>query len=184
MSNEQNKQPGGESLPRSRRLRDFSTQLAERLKTATSAPTEPMRLAIRIGEASYLLDMNAAAEIVATPPITPVPWTRPWFRGLTNVRGRLIGVIDLQHLSGRSPLSAELAQQLLVFGDSLRGNGGVLVTRAFGLRNLADLEPLGPATEGADPWEGARWRDLNGNELAELNLAALVSSDAYASIGF
>ena len=184
MSVEDKKQPGGEGPSRTRRLRDFSTQLAERLKTATSAPNAPMRLAVRIGEAGYLLDMNAAAEIVATPPITPVPWTRPWFRGLTNVRGRLIGVIDLQHLSGRSPLPGELAQQLLVFGDSLRSNGGILVTRAFGLRNLGDLEPLGPAAEGADPWEGARWRDLDGNELAELKLAALVASDAYASIGF
>ena len=184
MSDEEKKQLAGEGSSRTRRLRDFSTQLAERLKSATSSPNEPMRLAIRIGDAGYLLDMNAAAEIVATPPVTPVPWTRPWFRGLTNVRGRLIGVIDLQHLSGRTPLPAAQAQQLLVFGDSLRSNGGVLVTRAFGLRNLNDLEPLGPAADGADPWEGARWRDLDGNELAELKLAALVASDAYASIGF
>jgi twitching motility protein PilI len=184
MSNESRKPQSDEGSSRTRRLRDFSTQLAERLKTATSAPNEPMRLAVRIGEAGYLLDMNAASEIVATPPITPVPWTRPWFRGLANVRGRLVGVIDLQHLSGRPPLAAEQTQQLLVFGESLRSNGGVLVTRAFGLRNLNDLEPLGPAAAGADPWEGGRWRDLDGNELAELKLAALVASEAYASIGF
>lgn len=184
MSDRDLNQLDAEAPSRSRRLREFSTQLAERLKTATSAPDEPMRLAVRIGDAGYLLDMNAAAEVVATPQITPVPWTRPWFRGLANVRGRLVGVIDLQHLSGRPPLSAELAQQLLVFGDSLRSNGGLLVTRAFGLRNLNDLEPLGPAADGADPWHGARWRDLDGNELTELRLAALVASDAYASIGF
>lgn len=184
MSDEAPDLAGNEATPRTRRLRDFSSQLAERLKNATSAPNAPTRLAVRIGETGYLLDMNAAAEIVATPPITPVPWTRPWFRGLTNVRGRVIGVVDLQHLAGRSPLPTELAQQLLVFGDSLRSNGGVLVTRAFGLRNLNDLEPLGTPAAVADPWEGSRWRDLDGNELVELKLQALVASDAYASIGF
>ena len=45
------------------KLRDFSTQLAARLKAATSTPTEPLRLAVKIGPQNYLLDMNLAAEI-------------------------------------------------------------------------------------------------------------------------
>ena len=165
------------------RLRDFSTQLAERLKAATSAPNEPMRLAVRIGSTGYLLDMNAAAEIVTAPDITPVPWTRPWYRGLANVRGRLVGVVDLMHLAGRGPLPPEQSQQLLVFGELLRVNAGILVTRAFGLRNLNDLAPIGGPAEGAPPWESARWRDLDGNELTELNLGGLVAAEAFAAIG-
>jgi twitching motility protein PilI len=165
------------------RLRDFSSQLAARLKAATSAPNEPMRLAVRIGTLGYLLEMDAAAEIVVAPDITPVPWTRPWFRGLANVRGRLVGVIDLQHLSDRGPLPAEHAQQLLVFGSGLRVNAAILVTRAFGLRNLNDLEALGGPLPGAPAWEAARWRDLDGNQLSELNLAALIAGEAFASIG-
>jgi len=165
------------------KLRDFSTQLAERLKAATSAPTEPLRLAVRIGPRGYLLDMNAAAEIVTAPEITPVPWTRPWYRGLANVRGRLIGVVDLMHLAGQGPLPPDQSSQLLVFGEGLRVNAGVLITRAFGLRNLNDLESLGGAIEGSAPWEAARWRDLDGNQLTELNLGGLVASEAFATIG-
>jgi twitching motility protein PilI len=165
------------------KLRDFSTQLAERLKAATSAPNEPMRLAVRIGTRGFLLDMNAAAEIVSAPDITPVPWTRPWYRGLANVRGRLVGVIDLMHLAGQGPLPPDQSQQLLVFGESLRINAGVLVTRAFGLRNLNDLQSLGGPADGAPPWEQARWRDLDGNQLTELNLGGLVATEAFATIG-
>ena len=73
MSDEEKKQLAGEGSSRTRRLRDFSTQLAERLKSATSSPNEPMRLAIRIGDAGYLLAMNAAAEIVATPDLPESP---------------------------------------------------------------------------------------------------------------
>jgi twitching motility protein PilI len=175
---------GTQPSPKSRsKLRDFSTQLAERLKAATSAPNEPMRLAVRVGSRGFLLDMNAAAEIVSAPEITPVPWTRPWYRGLANVRGRLVGVVDLMHLAGEGPLPQEQSQQLLVFGESLRVNAGVLVTRAFGLRNLNDLQSLGTAAEGAPPWEQSRWRDLDGNQLTELNLGALVASEAFATIG-
>ena len=62
----------------SHKLREFSTQLAERLKAAPHTPVQPLRLAVRIGSDSYLLDMATAGEIVATADIAPVPWTRPW----------------------------------------------------------------------------------------------------------
>lgn len=165
------------------KLRDFSTQLAERLKAAPQTPAEPTRLAVRIGAGNYLLEMGQAGEIVAVPDIAPVPWTRPWYRGLANVRGRLVGVVDLMQMTGRPPLAPEQSGQMLVLSEALKVNAAILVTRAFGLRNLKDLEPLGRAAGGAAPWEVARFRDLNGTELTELDLAALVASEAFAAIG-
>ena len=96
------------------KLREFSTQLAQRLKEAPNQPTEPTRLAVRIGVENYLIEMALAGEIVSLPEVAPVPWTRPWYRGLANVRGRLIGVVDLMQLTGRDPLPADQSQQLIV----------------------------------------------------------------------
>ena len=93
-----------------------------------------------MGAENYLVEMGLAAEIVSLPEIARVPWTKPWYRGLANVRGRLVGVVDLQHLMGREPLPAEQGQQLLVLGEGLGVAAGILVTRAFGIRNLKDLE--------------------------------------------
>jgi twitching motility protein PilI len=165
------------------KLRDFSTQLAERLKAAPQTPAEPMRLAVRIGAENYLLAMEQAGEIVGVPDIAPVPWTKPWYRGLANVRGRLVGVVDLMQLAGRSPLAPDQASQMLVLGESLKVNAAILVTRAFGLRNLKDLEEVGRAGDGAPPWEAGRFRDLNGTVLTELDLGRLVATEAFASIG-
>jgi twitching motility protein PilI len=165
------------------KLREFSTQLAARLKAASTAPTEPMRLALRIGNDNYLLDMNAAAEIVALPEISPVPWTRPWYRGLANVRGRLIGVVDLSQFKGGPALTVDESAQLLVFGEVLNVNAALLVSRAFGLRNLNDLEPLGHAGDDAAPWEAVRYRDLDGAQLTELDLQVLAASERFAAIG-
>lgn len=165
------------------KLREFSMQLAERIKAAPQTPAQPLRLALRIGADGYLLDMTSAGEIVTTPDIAPVPWTKPWFRGLANVRGRLIGVVDLLQLSGRAPLASEQAQQLLVFGPALKINAGVLITRAFGLRNTRELEALGAAAAGALPWERQRFRDLDGTVLTELDLPTLVASEVFAGVG-
>jgi twitching motility protein PilI len=168
---------------KSGRLRDFSNQLAERLREAPNQRPEPARLAARLGDSSFLLDMSTAGEIVQVPEIAPVPWTKPWFRGLANVRGRLLGVVDLQQLSGRAPMTPEQSLQLIVFGEVLKVNAALLVTRAFGLRNVKDLESLGPVNDPAHPWERERFKEADGSILVELDLRRLVAAEQFSSIG-
>lgn len=168
------------------KLREFSTQLAQRLKEAPNKPTEPTRLAVRIGADSYLIEMALAGEIVSLPGIAPVPWTRPWYRGLANVRGRLIGVVDLMQLSGRDPLPPEQSQQVLVFGEVLGVNAGILVSRAFGIRNLKELTLLdgnAPELRPRASWEHACYRDNDGLLLTELELRGLATSPHFSAIG-
>ena len=170
--------------PQQRRLREFSAALAEKLRATPSAEQSPARLAVRIGEERFLLDMAVAGEIMPVPAVAPVPWTKPWFRGLANVRGRLVGVVDLQHLAGRPPLAPELAQQLLVFGTALNVNAALLITRAFGLRNLKDLRALDAApADPVAPWLGRRFAEADGSLLTELDLTRLVTSDLFTAIG-
>jgi len=163
------------------KLREFSTQLAQRLKEAPLQPTEPTRLAVRIGPFNYLVEMGSAAEIVSLPEIARVPWTRPWYRGLANVRGRLVGVVDLLHLMGREPLAADQGQQLLVLGEALGVAAGVLVTRAFGIRNLKDLDPV-DAPDAGSGWERNRYRDREGVMLTELDLRELAAAPEFTAI--
>jgi twitching motility protein PilI len=163
------------------KLREFSTQLAQRLKEAPNLPNEPTRLAIRIGTENYLVEMGLAAEIVSLPEIARVPWTKPWYRGLANVRGRLVGVVDLQQMMGREPLSADLGLQLLVLGEGLGVAAGILITRAFGIRNLKDLESL-DAPASPVVWERSRYRDLEGMTLTELDLRELATAPAFTAI--
>ena len=165
------------------KLREFSTNLAQRLKDAPGLPTEPTRLAVRAGNENFLVEMGVAGEIVPLPEVAPVPWTKPWYRGLANVRGRLVGVVDLLQMSGRAPLSAEQAQQVLVFGEGVGVNAGILITRAFGIRNLKDLTALSPAGASAASWEQVRYRDAEGAAFTELDLRELARSPAFAAIG-
>jgi|OpeIllAssembly_1097287.scaffolds.fasta_scaffold104386_2 twitching motility protein PilI len=163
-------------------LRDFSAQLAQRLSEAPAREMQAAQLGVRIGSRSYLVDMTSIGEVVPVSSLARVPWTRPWFRGLANVRGRLVGVYDLPQLAGEEPLRDEQALQLLVLGESLKVNAALLITRAFGLRSARDLDAL-PQDEAGAPWEGARFRESGGTTLTELNLARLVADERFASVG-
>ena len=165
------------------KLREFSTNLAQRLKDAPGLPSEPTRLAIRVGAENFLVEMGTAAEIVPLPDIAPVPWTKPWYRGLANVRGRLVGVVDLLQMDGREALAPDQAQQLLVFGEGLGVSAGILITRAFGIRNLKDLMALPAAGETAASWEQLRYRDADGLAFTELDLRELARFPGFAAIG-
>jgi len=163
-------------------LREFSAQLARRLSEAPATDLPAARLGLRIGSRSYLVEMTSIGEVVPVSAIARVPWTRPWFLGLANVRGRLVGVYDLPRMAGEEPLRDDQGLQLLVLADALKVNAALLITRAFGLRAAKDLEPL-PEAPGATPWEGRRFCDTDGVTLTELDLARLVAEERFASIG-
>jgi len=163
-------------------MREFSARLAQRLNEAPEREMPVARLGVRIGSRGYLVEMASIGEVAPAPAIARVPWTRPWFRGLANVRGRLVGVYDLPQMAGEEPVRDDQAMQLLVLGEALKVNAALLITRAFGLRSAKELESL-PQAETTAPWEGARYRDAGGMTLTELDLARLVADERFASIG-
>jgi twitching motility protein PilI len=164
---------------------DAPAQPVTQAKPPAAQPEAPQRinrLAIRLGTAAYLLEMTSVGEIVPLPSVTPVPWTRPWFRGLANVRGRLIGVYDLPQLAGGEPMTDEQALQLLVVSDAMKAQVALLATRAFGLRDLNQMQQM-PRLAAARPWEGDRYRDADGTVMTEIDLARLVRDEAFGAIG-
>jgi len=160
---------------------EMTAQLEERLAAGATPALPSARLGVRIGSRDYLVDMASIGEVVPVAAIARVPWTRPWFRGLANVRGRLLGVYDLTQIDGGEPPGDEQRLQLLVLGESLKVNAALLITRAFGLRYARDLEALSEA--GGAPWDGARFRDSGGLVLTELKIENLLFDERFASIG-
>ena len=75
-------------------LRSFQQELATRLAAKTAAQVESSRLGFSCGDERWLIRLSDAGEVIAVPPIVPVPLTKPWFLGLANIRGNLFSVID------------------------------------------------------------------------------------------
>ena len=121
----------------------------------------------------------------------PVPMTKPWYRGLANVRGNLLGVIDLSLFAGGSATPLDKESRVLAFSSDLRFSAGILVSRMLGLRSAADLVATtgsGPA-ESHDaaaalfaPWTRARLSDAQSTHWQEIDFVALTSDPRFIDI--
>ncbi len=58
--------------------------------------TEEHVVVFRLAEEYYALDIQAVQEIVRMQTITSIPGSDAWVEGITNLRGRVVPVIDLR----------------------------------------------------------------------------------------
>ena len=164
-------------------LRAFQQELATRLASKTAAQVESSRLGLACGGEQWLIRLADAGEVIAVPPIATVPLTKPWFRGLANIRGNLFSVIDFAGFLGRGNALAASHNRLVLFGPRAGDlNTGIVVPRVLGLRNLAELAPAAAATE-APAWYAQRWIDADGNAWQEIDLAKLSRDPAFLQVG-
>jgi purine-binding chemotaxis protein CheW len=102
---------------------------------------------LRLGPSTYALPVDAVREIVRLPPVTRVPGLPAFVAGLTNVRGRVLAVLDLRPLLD---LDIPRGQRLVILdgpgGQAGRAAVGLVVDAALDLLTLPEggLEPLPP----------------------------------------
>lgn len=164
-------------------LRTFQQELATRLASKTAAQVESSRLGFDCGGEQWLIRLNDAGEVIAVPTIADVPLTKPWFRGLANIRGNLYSVIDFAAYLGHGVTAPAPHNRLVLFGPRAGElNAGIVVSRVVGLRNLAALAPAA-APADARPWYTQRWIDAEGNAWQEIDLARLAREPSFLQVG-
>ena len=155
------------------RLRLYQEQLLEKMQAArTGAGGNAGQLGLAIGATRYLVDLLEVGEIVSPAPLTVVPLTQPWYLGLANVRGSLLGVIDLaRYLGEEAPLATAATPRLAVFAPHLGFNCALLASNVHGLRQAGAMERVGDVL-----------RDADGNTWTPLSLAALVREERFLQV--
>ena len=161
-------------------LRDYQRELAERLKSA-AAGRATSKLGLQVGADAWLVDLADAGEVIPVPPLTPVPLTQPWFRGVANIRGRLCSVVDFPAFLGGTAAAPGDQARLLLFGDKFRMGSGLLVDRSLGLRP-ADRLQAEPGGADGSAWQKAQYKDADGRTWRELDVARLVQSPAFLEV--
>jgi twitching motility protein PilI len=173
------------SVTRRDRLRDFQTGLADKLRRAQGTPLAVNRLGVQVGVHRLLIDLADAGEILTVPDITPVPLTKNWYRGLANVRGNLLGVVDLALFAGLGATPLDKESRLVAFSGELRFSTGILVSRMLGLRSAADLV-IDPTTDAQAspfaPWLRACHVDAQDMHWQEIDLVALTVDPRFLDI--
>jgi len=161
-------------------LRDYQRDLSARLTSAASGRVAS-KLAVQAGEAGWLLDLGEAGEVIPVPPITPVPLTQPWFKGIVNVRGNLYNVVDFGAFLGAAAVTINESSRLLLLAEGLLMKSALLIDRSLGLRDPADLQLEAEGTIGS-PWVRGQYTDKEGKRWKELDVRQLVQHASFLSV--
>jgi twitching motility protein PilI len=105
-------------------------------------------VAFRLGSENFLVAREETREVLGFPAmLTRVPGARSWIRGLANVRGQLLPVVDLRAFLNAGSTGAGRSSRVLV-AHHREVPAGLLVDEVLGFRRFADAEftPTVPPT--------------------------------------
>ncbi len=168
-------------------LRELQARLASRLQAARSGAVSASWLAVRAGDANCLFPLAQAGELFPLVNVQLVPYCRPWFLGVINLRGGLFGVVDLASFMTDGLARARTEQSLaessvLTFNAGLELNCALVVDRLAGLRKRDAFSDESAPPDGSPPYFGSRYTDLQGVHWQELNMRSLSQLPEFLSI--
>lgn len=112
---------------RKRRLRQ--QRFAERAAQFAQAPYQETTyaddeiykaLVFRVGEERYAVTVDVVSAVTPAEKITRVPGVPPYYRGVINLRGQMVSVLDLQRFLNLPHETSNSADELIfVKGDTL-----------------------------------------------------------------
>lgn len=167
-------------------LRELQARLADRLEAAKAQGTFVSSwLAVECAGRFYLLPLGQAGEIFPWVAVQQVPYTCDWFLGVANLRGSVVGVVDLARFLGAVPARTEQnfsEASLLALNAALEVNAALLVDRLLGLRSPQAFVAADTPAQDAPPFFGSTYVDAQGTRWQELDLQRLSQTPAFLSI--
>jgi twitching motility protein PilI len=140
---------GGDTSLRSLRDRPFELlkELEKRSRTVTtanapeaSAGPEWVGVACRMGGETFLIAREETREVLGYPAvITRIPGAKSWVRGLANVRGSLLPMLDLRQFLGSGTTAAGRNTRVVVVNHR-EIPAGLVVDEVLGFRRFAESE--------------------------------------------
>jgi purine-binding chemotaxis protein CheW len=133
-------------------------------------------LAFLVGRDEYAVPILKVREIFAFEDATRVPATPSWIRGVVNLRGQVLPVIDLAVKLGLPPTVVSLRSCVVVFELTIDGQAtcvGALVDEVSQVLELAEREIEPPPSFGTQ----IRVEYLVGATLSNGRFALLLDTD-------
>lgn len=104
--------------------------------------TEPAQyITFKLGDELFAIDVAQVREVLELPLITHVPTAPAYMRGVVNVRGKAVPVVDLRMKFGLPPVADTLASRIVVMELDLDGEATVVGGIADSVHEVIELEP-------------------------------------------
>ena len=95
----------------------------------------------RLGNDVYALDVGNAREIVEFTTIVKIPQTRPWIRGIINLRGEVLPVLDLKLKFGGGLTEQTIDSCIIVIETCHQQESTVIGVLADAVNEVFELKP-------------------------------------------
>ncbi len=121
----------------------YLTELARRSRSIGGELSQPADaqealwsgIGFAIGKQHCVVPMGEIAEVLSEPPVTRLPGVKSWVKGVANVRGRLLPLVDLAGFLDDSAGSSLAHRRVIVLerGDIYTG---LIVDEVFGMQHF------------------------------------------------
>lgn len=181
---------GSSDSLRSLRDRPFELlkELERRNRPATAGPVQDpsageewVGVAFRMGGETFLVAREETREVLGLPAtVTRIPGTKAWVRGLANIRGQLLPMLDLRLFLGSGTTPSSRNTRIIVVNHR-DVPAGLIVDEVLGFRRFAErefnVEPP-PTVIRCDTYLAGAFR-RGGEVWPVLSLRALVESESF-----
>ena len=175
-----------------RSLRDRPFELLKELEkrsrtvTAGNAPDHAARqewvgVALRMGGETFLVAREETREVLGYPAVvTRIPGAKAWVKGLANIRGQLLPMLDLRQFLGSGATTAGRNTRIVIVNHR-EIPAGLMVDEVLGFRRFAEaefnVEPP-PTVIRCDSYLAGAFR-RGGEVWPVLSLKSLVESQGF-----
>jgi len=146
-----------------------------------SAGEEWVGVAFRMGGETFLVAREETREVLGYPAtVTRIPGTKSWVRGLANIRGQLLPMLDLRLFLGSGTTPSGRNTRIIVVNHR-EVPAGLVVDEVLGFRRFAErefnVEPP-PTVIRCDNYLAGAFR-RGGEVWPVLSLRSLVESESF-----
>lgn len=144
-------------------------------------------LTLRLGDELLALDVSRVREVLDLCPITRVPKTAEYMRGVINIRGNVLPVLDLRSRFEMDAREATVASRIVVLEVDINGNRVMVSVLADSVHEVVEIksEHIGPPPRVGDKWRIDYIKGIgkqNDNFLLLLNTDRVFSSENMESM--
>ncbi|HEY5264050.1 MAG TPA: chemotaxis protein CheW [Steroidobacteraceae bacterium] len=146
-----------------------------------SAGREWVGVAFRMGGETFLVAREETREVLGYPAaVTRIPGAKSWVKGLANIRGQLLPMLDLRQFLG-SGATASGRNTRVVVVNHREIPAGLMVDEVLGFRRFAEAEfnaEAPPTVIRCDSYLAGAFR-RGGEVWPVLSLKSLVESQSF-----
>lgn len=115
----------------------------------------PQYMTFKLGDELFAINVSQVREVLEVQQITRVPTSPAYMRGVVNVRGQAIPVVDLRLRFGLPSVSNTVTTRVIVMELNIDGETAVLGGLADSVHEVIELDP---SQINPPPRIAMRWR--------------------------